>query len=126
MSEEKGIYRGKDAGVIDMADIKERAEAGVGPEGAPQEEPVKPHSPFSAKFTAEGVLEMRVDLRAPVVNEDIFHMFRGWFDNTRDHALALILDQKEKYKEQQQKILSLKNGGKPGFFDGLAPFLKRK
>lgn len=110
--------------IIDIEEVKRRAQAGVGPEGAPKEE--APQPPFSVKFLPNGIFEMRCDLKHAVLNEDKMHLFRGFMDNTRDRAMAFIMDQQVKLAEQTQKIVSLKNGGKPGFMDGLAGFLKKK
>lgn len=104
MSEEKAKYEP----VLDIESIKKqyaaRNEEQKEAEGKKEEEK---QPPFSAKFLPNGVLEIRADMKAAVVNEDIYHMFRGFFDNTRDKALAIILTQKEQLEETRGKILKL-------------------
>jgi hypothetical protein len=74
-----------------------------------------PPPAFLANFTKEGILEMRIDLKVAVADHDKFHMLRGFIDNTRDQAMAMILDQRQKLEEKRQQIIQIQNQNGNGF-----------
>lgn len=87
----------------DKQELKEKAVEGVGP----QEE--KPVSPLSVNFADDGVVTMRIDLKAAIASEDIFHMMCGFIDNTKERCKAHVIAVRAQMQKDREQIIRLQN-----------------
>lgn len=87
------------------------------PEKKPEE---KKEALFSAKFTDEGFLEIKCDLKAAIASEDHRLMLKGFLAEKADQAMMVILQERGRIQQEKQKIIQVGNkNGMKGFVSKL-------
>lgn len=113
--------RTADAAAGDSAESPAAAVAAAQPRPAHEDAEKQPDPPFQAIFANDGVLTIRLDLKAAVVSEEKRDTLRGFILNRIDEAMVMIFQQRAKLEEQraQLNLVATKSGKgfRPSFID---------
>lgn len=67
-------------------------------------------APFSAKWSGP-ILEMRIDLRPCVIDENSFYLMRGYVLSLLDQAMGMVLDQRAQLAKNKVQIVKGQSAG---------------